>query len=415
MRGAWRFSIAIWAAGLVIQPVTAAAQETPTSNTPATDAVGPRELQNFSLPGTVTRPADQPAARASTRSTPPPSTRSTDNATDTARPVRRATQTVERVTPAPPEAQAPKPRASAPVEQAPPAPTVTSEPPPSTPAATTPTATSPATFAPEPEATGSGTRALKLLPWLLAALALGVGGAFLFFRNRSRPALAGGPEIDLFAAPERREPSIRPVPSPAPAPTPAAAQPRPAATPTPAPQTKPTAPSSFGVVSTRLRPWLELSMVPLRCIVTDDTVTFEFELDVYNSGNGPARAILIEANVFNAGPSQDQAIERFYAEPVGQGERIDSILPLKHLTFTTQVVSPRANVQAMDAGDRQVFVPLIAFNVLYSAGASAAQTSASYLIGREGNGEKLAPFRLDLGPRLFRGLGARLLPGGVRR
>jgi len=30
-----------------------------TSNTPATDAVGPRELQNFSLPGTVTRPPEQ--------------------------------------------------------------------------------------------------------------------------------------------------------------------------------------------------------------------------------------------------------------------------------------------------------------------------------------------------------------------
>lgn len=171
----------------------------------------------------------------------------------------------------------------------------------------------------------------------------------------------------------------------------------------------------MGVVSTRLRPWLELSMVPLRCIVTDETVTFEFELDVFNSGNGPARAILIEANVFNAGPAQDQQIANFFAKPVGQGERIDAVLPLKHLTFTTQVVTPRANIQTIDAGERQVFVPLIAFNVLYTAGASEAQTSVSYLLGREGNGEKLAPFRLDLGPRLFRGLGARLLPGGVRR
>lgn len=410
MRGAWRLSIAIWAAGLLIQPAIAAAQETPssTSNTPATDAVGPRELQNFSLPGTVTRPADQPATGTPARTTPPPAARSPEAATETARPARRATPAEERAAPSSQTAQATVPRASTPIEQPLPAPTISPGLPPAT---STPLATAPSTFAPEPEASSSRSGGLKFLPWLLAALALGAGGAFLFYRSRSRPALAGGAPIDLFVAPEPKAPSIPPPPRPAPA----AVQPKPAPAPQPLPQPKPTSPASLGVVSTRLRPWLELSMVPLRCIVTDDTVTFEFELDVFNSGNGPARSILIEANVFNAGPSQDQAIARFFAEPVGQGERIDSILPLKHLIFRTQVVTPRANIQAIDAGERQVFVPLIAFNVLYSAASNDAQTSLSYLVGREGNGEKLAPFRLDLGPRLFRGLGARLLPGGVRR
>jgi hypothetical protein len=64
---------------------------------------------------------------------------------------------------------------------------------------------------------------------------------------------------------------------------------------------------------------------------------------------------------------------------------------------------------------RQVFVPLIAFNVLYSSGSSEAQTSAGYMLGRDTKSEKLVPFRLDLGPHIFRGLGARLLPSGVRR
>jgi hypothetical protein len=156
-------------------------------------------------------------------------------------------------------------------------------------------------------------------------------------------------------------------------------------------------------------------MQPVRCIVTDDAVTFEFELDLLNSGNAPARAILVEASVFNAGPAQDQEIGSFFANPVAQGERIEAIQPLKRLAFTTQVVTPRSAVRTIEAGGRQVFVPLLAFNVLYTAGPRAAQTSVSYLIGREGQTDKLSPFRLDLGPRVFRSLAARLLPNGVRR
>ena len=65
MRAGLRFTIMLAAAGLGLGPASALAQSTTeppaTSNAPATDAVGPRELQNFSLPGTTTRPADQPA------------------------------------------------------------------------------------------------------------------------------------------------------------------------------------------------------------------------------------------------------------------------------------------------------------------------------------------------------------------
>src|SRR3954470_20352843 len=68
MRGGLRLAIAVWAAGLVLGPAPLAAQSAPaaTTNTPAADAVGPKELQNFSLSGTVTRPADQPPQRTTT-------------------------------------------------------------------------------------------------------------------------------------------------------------------------------------------------------------------------------------------------------------------------------------------------------------------------------------------------------------
>src|SRR5690348_11240235 len=65
MRGARRLRVAVWTAGLLLAPAAAAAQDAipPAGSTAPADAVGPRELQNFSLSGTVTRPADQPPAQ----------------------------------------------------------------------------------------------------------------------------------------------------------------------------------------------------------------------------------------------------------------------------------------------------------------------------------------------------------------
>ena len=163
-----------------------------------------------------------------------------------------------------------------------------------------------------------------------------------------------------------------------------------------------------------LRPWIDVAMQPLRCIVTDETVTVEFELELFNSGSGPARDIHVAATLINAGQGQDQALASFFSQRPGPGERIPVIHPLKRATFTTQIVTSREQVQVLEMGARLVFVPILAFNATYAWGSKEGQTSVSYLLGREGKGEKLAPFRLDLGPRLFRGVGARPLPIGIR-
>jgi hypothetical protein len=85
------------------------------------------------------------------------------------------------------------------------------------------------------------------------------------------------------------------------------------------------------------------------------------------------------------------------------------------VTFATQIVTARSQVQVLEMGGRQVFVPILAFNANYGSAGKEGQTSVSYLVGRDGNGEKLAPFRLDLGPRLFRNVATRPLPIGIRR
>ena len=134
-----------------------------------------------------------------------------------------------------------------------------------------------------------------------------------------------------------------------------------------------------------------------------------------NSGNGPAREVLVEATMFNAGPNQDAEIQSFFSQPVGEGDRIAVIQPLKRMLLRPKVVIAREHVQEYEVAGRKVFVPLIAFNALYHWGSGEGQSSITYLIGRDTHGEKMAPFRLDLGSRVFRGLASRTLPTGIRK
>ena len=415
MRGARRLTIACLAAGLMLGPTVASAQDAAATNSTAAQAVGPRELQNFSLQGNVTRPADQPAEQPATApvastdddrpATPAPAARQpARERTASAQPTVTAprTATPSRGEPARATASVEQP-AQAPADAAlltRPAPT-----PASAPAFAPPPLASSDTLAPEP--------GFSLLPWLLAALALAAGGLLLFWRNRSQPALAGGPKADFFKAPEAKpvrwltpELEPKPVPRPAPSPTPEAA---------PQPPRAETTPSPVGVVSTGLRPWVEIAVQPLRCTVTDTNVTFELELELFNSGSAPARDILVEAVVVNAGEDQDQALATFFARPPGPGQRIDVIHALNRTAFVTQVVIAREHVHGFNMQGREVFVPLLAFNAFYRRGSGEAQSSVAYLVGPATKAEKLAPFRLDLGARLFEGLAARLLPLGIRK
>jgi hypothetical protein len=400
---------ALVGAALALAPATAFAQQAPSSPPPASpDSVGPGTLQDFSLNGTVTRPADQPAAEAPAKKAQPAQGQPTISAATTAAPPKT------RARPELAPAQAAVVHSRTPLQLQP-----ADEPPsrsPSSSSATagvpnpvaapatvtaTPTSAAPPSFTPAPSSSGrlAPAQGLGMFPWLLAALVLGAGGAFLFWRNRSRPAVVAGPTFDLFTPPEP-EPGIAPPP----------AAPKPA----PAPAPTPRSPASPGVVSS-LRPWVEIGLQPLRCILEEQLVRVEFEVELFNSGSSPARDILVEAMLVNAGQAQEEQLSAFFAKRAGAGERLPVLPPLKRIVLKNQVIAPREQLQTYELAGRQLFVPLIAFNAFYRSTSGEAQTSVSYLLGRDTNGEKLAPFRADLGPRIFRGLAARPLPGGVRR
>ena len=392
---AWGFAIV---AAVAAAPLPLRAQEAP-PETNQSGTVGPRELENFTINGTVTQPApDRPApapapAPATSRNEP-----ASRPAAEQSPPTSGANPgTTERPSEPSASRESPAPAASQPLRQTEPSSSVTVALPELDSQGQASGAPVPNSLA-EPSTGGFG-----LWPWLLAALAVAGGLAFYFARGRLQPAHAGGADMREFE-----------TPVPAPAPRRAVA---PRHDPVPAPS--PPAPASDdpfkGLVSTRLRPWIELGFQPSRCSVEDDKVTIDFEIEMVNSGNAPARAVLIEARLVNAGPEQDSEIGQFFSNPVGKGERIDTIAPLKNVRIKSRIVTPRENVQVYDVGGRKVFVPLIAFNILYDWSRGKGQTSASYLVGRDTKTEKMAPFRIDLGPRLFRSLGQAPLPIAVRQ
>ena len=394
MRAVLRLGLGIAAAALAVAPTPARAQDADPATSNTSGTVGPRELEDFSINGTVTTPAPPPTQPAP-RPQPPAATRPPATATPAPTQPRPsapapdrtgAERTVARAAPAP----APVP--AEPIRQTAPDSSVTVALPTMDGADRATADAAPVTL-PAPASDGSP----SLLPWALALLALAGGAAFFLWQRRERPAFAGGADLEEYVAAE-------------PAPRPAARAPQP----DPVPPKAPVDDAFAGFVSTRLRPWLELGFKPTRCSVEDDKVTIEFEIEVQNRGNAPARAVLIEARMVNAGTEQDGEIGAFFANPVGQGDRIPSIDPLKSIQIKSQIVTSRDQVQVYEVGGRSVFVPLLAFNILYEWARGQGQTSASYLVGRETKGDKMAPFRLDLGPRLFRTLDKRPLPLEVR-
>ena len=365
MKSGWRIWIAAAAFAQLALAGAASAQNAVTPAPPANqNDVGPPQLRDFTLNGTVTRPAEtRPAPRPAPAAQPPRAAPSTTTALPPARAPTPAPQPAPRSAtvdlPPPSAAEELPPVAAAPVESIAP------------------------TLAPaEPDSS-------SLVPWLLAALLIGAGGAYYVFRVRPR-ALAAA-DVSEFEVSE-------PTPRPAPAPRPAA----------PA--------SGGGVVSTGLRPWLEIEFMPERTIVDERQVGIEFVVVLYNSGSAPARDVTVEPGLFNASREQDRQIAAFFANPLGGGERVPIVAPLQRVVIRSAVSLPLAQVQPLLADGRPLLVPLAAFNAVYRWGSNGhGQTSASYLVGKETNGDKLAPFRLDLGPRVFRGLAAREHQLRVRR
>jgi len=170
------------------------------------------------------------------------------------------------------------------------------------------------------------------------------------------------------------------------------------------------------VKSTALKPELNFQFVPDRAVITEREVLLQFDVVLTNSGAAPARDVLIEAKLVPAHAGQDREIAAFFQQPEATGDRMAGIPPFGKVSLMSAVRLPLEQLHSFQVEGRTLFVPLVAFNILFRGGGGEGQASASYLVGRGTDAdEKLAPFRLDLGPRIFRGLSARPHSMGLAR
>ena len=405
------FALAFLAASPALAQNADAPVDVTAAPPPSAETVGPAQLRDFNLSGKVTRPADRPAA---TTSQPATSTqpREASPGPTTVTPGAESTNT-RRASASLPSARdlSPAPTASSAAQIPAGADSVTPAP------ASVQTGTVPPpvfdTGAPEPTATAAGGLSW---PWIAAILALIGGGAFIGWSRRHRRQRYGDPGRMAFAGlvPDMGpEPASLPPVQPRPDPVPPRARtaPPPTAGSPPAPK-KPAADDGL-IVSTRLKPELAIHFQPGRAVVTESDVMLQFDVVVTNSGSAPARDVLVEARMVTAHAGQDAEIGAFFQQPVGKGDRIAAIQPLGKISLKSAVRLPLDQVRHFAVDGRTLFVPLVAFNVLYSGN---SQKSASFLVGRgTEEDEKLAPFRLDLGPRIFRGLSSRPHSAGLSR
>lgn len=382
---------------------------------PSTETVGPRQLRDFQLNGTVTRPAQNNAPPAPVQAAPPAATRSSTPTPANSGPTTAAVGSIERGT-ANISASSTRPAVTGG--------TATAE----LPEVTPPIPTDVATNIDSPASAEFDDSAVAASPtladdsgglpwaWIAALIALVGGGAFIAWSRRNRRSAYDDPGRLAFAGlvPDA-EPAARPVPPVRPRANPVPPRAQPAPQPRPAPPAAPAPkPVDDGlIVSTRLKPDLAIQFEPDRAVVTESDVMIQFDVVLVNNGSAPARDVLVEARMVCAHAGQDQEIGAFFHQPVGKGDRIAIIQPLGKVALKSSVRLPWSQLRSFEVEGRSLLVPLVAFNVLYN---NNLQTSASYLVGRGTPAdEKLGPFRLDLGPRIFRGLSARPHSMGLSR
>lgn len=376
-------------AAMAIATGAAHAQQPQPQPQPSGGPIGPPQLQDFQLEPRqriVTQPRPAPQPQPTPAPTPPAAERTQQRAADPRPPADspRGVTPAPRapVAAAPPAGGTPREPAAEPTTQAPAAEAL---PPADFPAAAAPVPLPPAP-APAPAAdappVGSGlSGGTPLWMILLGGLALGLVGYTLLTRRRSARRTLALPAPAVGAAAEPVAPRA-PRPDPVP------------------------------------RPWLEVELVPERTTADPEESAVEFELRLHNKGGSTASNIKLQAKLFCSTPEQDKEIAAFHRKRPGE-HRTLSIPDLpagQELRLKGRVDIKRDQIKVLRVEDRLLFIPLVAVNAFYSWGsARSGQTSKSFLVGREraDAADKMAPFRMDLGPRVYRTVGQR--PYAVER
>jgi hypothetical protein len=138
-----------------------------------------------------------------------------------------------------------------------------------------------------------------------------------------------------------------------------------------------------------------------------------YRLTLRNEGDAPAQDIMVHALLGSADAEQRELLQRFFAGTIGAPlHSVVEIAPGQSHVLTGEIRMEGDAVVPVTISEHPLLIPLIAFDVHYRWGATdtrSGRTGAAFIVGQEQDPPtaRLAPFRIDLGPRSFRRPGAR--------
>jgi MYXO-CTERM domain-containing protein len=255
---------------------------------------------------------------------------------------------------------------------------------------------------PAPAATDEG----STLPWIIGGAVALIALAAAFLLRRRRSAASSADEAAAPAIPPR---------TPAPVAKPAKATPDLAPEPTATLHTPVAAPAA-----TTDRPWIDMDMAVAQARYSLMGVTINYALILHNRGDRPAQDILVRGMIGNGSAQQQAVLQGFFTGQDGLPlHSAVSIAPGETIQLVGELRLSPDQIVPVDMGQRSLLIPLAAFDSSYRWGADdgdpmgqpegQGRTARAFIVGQEQEppADRLAPLRLDQGPRQYRRPAAR--------
>ena len=232
--------------------------------------------------------------------------------------------------------------------------------------------------APTEEPSGSN------LPWIIGGLIVAaIAGLLLWFRRK--PAVKR-----LTSNPAPVKATIPPERAPAPV----------EAAPKPTGVTQPDRPKAA----------IAITFHPLGARNTLIGASVGYRIILRNEGKVAAKNVAVSSMISNADARQEQGLAGFFAEPVyAPTHAVERIEPGSSVEFSGELRLAREAIVPIQLKDRALLIPLVAFSAHYGWEGGNGYSAAAFIVGEESDPprERMAPFRVDQGPRQYRSVGSR--------
>lgn len=139
-------------------------------------------------------------------------------------------------------------------------------------------------------------------------------------------------------------------------------------------------------------------------------VTIAYSLHLTNRGAIAAQDVMVRGIIGNAGAQQQALLQGFLAGEDGLPlHGVVGIAPGETVTLAGELRLGSDRIQPVTMGERSLLIPLAAFDASYQWESGDGRTARAFVVGQEQEppADRLAPLRLDRGPRQYRRAAAR--------